>query len=927
VIARLFLLLLLALPAAAHADPISIFAGVLAATGSAAVAGGVAAAAGFLASYGAVVGLVAVNVYGAAAGRRKARAAAARQRAEYNSRLQDRNITALTANPPWRVIYGRCIVGGDVVAIFSTDKTGTRSDGSSFDKPDGYKHLVIVVAAHQVQAIHEAYIDGQPFGTLDGSGWVTGGAFYIADKSDVRTVSIPASSYVDVSAPVVAVLSSYITASSGLDETYTSQAVTLSLGNTRITNPAGSAVTVKYTITTGKPRVRMSTFLGTDSQTVDPYLNGLLPTQWDSSCRLRGLAGAVVTLDLDEPRFQGGIPTITFDTSGRLVEDTRTSTTAYSANNALIVRDWLLSPWGHSCDAAEVDTVLGNTAANACDARSLAAAQAHAATCAADTSANTLTFASERWFSTGDGVRFTTTGTLPAPLAVGTTYYVIVDTSRSVFRFATSIANAAAGTAIDITTTGTGTHTGTWYDYATYTCNGAFTTADSREAVLEDLCESMAGFATYGATWGIVAGAWTSSVMTLTDDDLDGQIEIVQAGAGLDSLFNGLRGQYIAAGKSTPSDFDSYANATFVAADGEALWSDIALPFTDTKARARNLARIFVERNRDGLIIRYPAKLRAFPLQIGDRVTVTSSEYGFSAKTFRVTDWQFGLGTAVQLTLQEDAAAVYDLADAATADPAPNTALPDPWTVAALTNVTAVSNSSTVLRSGSSPLVPRILVEWDAVTAAYVADGTGSIEVLWQRPGGPWRLITEPGDATSTYIVGPNNGDPVIIEARARNGLGQVGPSVFIALTVSGGAALIKTNELDDGAASATVEANAAGPVSMPFFTYTQVMSLTLGPYDVDTRIVATFTGQIDVASSLGPPVCLADTYLEDSEAGAGSAVRSVGITAASASGSVSLTRTVDLPSGVTGWIKAMGRVDETGDYSNMTFVAAVHKR
>jgi hypothetical protein len=76
------------------------------------------------------------------------------------------------------------------------------------------------------------------------------------------------------------------------------------------------------------------------------------------------------------------------------------------------------------------------------------------------------------------------------------------------------------------------------------------------------------------------------------------------------------------------------------------------------------------------LIIRYPAKLRAWPLQIGDRVTVTSTEYGFSAKTFRVTDWQFGLGTAVQLTLQEDAAAVYDLAVAATADPAPNTALP-----------------------------------------------------------------------------------------------------------------------------------------------------------------------------------------------------------------------------------------------------------
>ena len=106
----------------------------------------------------------------------------------------------------------------------------------------------------------------------------------------------------------------------------------------------------------------------------------------------------------------------------------------------------------------------------------------------------------------------------------------------------------------------------------THTCNGAFTTADSREAVLDDLVESMAGTAAYGATWRILAGAWTSPVMSLTDDDLDGQIEIVQAGAGIDALFNGIHASYIAAGKATPTDADPYQNATFVAADGRELW-------------------------------------------------------------------------------------------------------------------------------------------------------------------------------------------------------------------------------------------------------------------------------------------------------------------------------------------------------------------
>lgn len=61
----------------------------------------------------------------------------------------------------------------------------------------------------------------------------------------------------------------------------------------------------------------------------------------------------------------------------------------------------------------------------------------------------------------GTRVRLTTTTTLPAPLALATDYYVI-RLSDTTFSLATSYANAIAGTAIDITTTGTGTHTVSW---------------------------------------------------------------------------------------------------------------------------------------------------------------------------------------------------------------------------------------------------------------------------------------------------------------------------------------------------------------------------------------------------------------------------------------------------------------------------------
>lgn len=62
---------------------------------------------------------------------------------------------------------------------------------------------------------------------------------------------------------------------------------------------------------------------------------------------------------------------------------------------------------------------------------------------------------------TGTRVRLTTSGTLPAGLATATDYYVI-RMSDTTFELATSYANAIAGTQIDITSAGSGTHTITW---------------------------------------------------------------------------------------------------------------------------------------------------------------------------------------------------------------------------------------------------------------------------------------------------------------------------------------------------------------------------------------------------------------------------------------------------------------------------------
>jgi hypothetical protein len=109
---------------------------------------------------------------------------------------------------------------------------------------------------------------------------------------------------------------------------------------------------------------------------------------------------------------------------------------------------------------------------------------------------------------TGTRVRFTTTTTLPAPLALATDYYLI-RLSNTTFEVASSYANAIAGTQIDITTTGTGTHTINWL-LPRYT-NGA-----GVQAIIINPASTALGAATPNMSLGYTNSAQTASRATPT---------------------------------------------------------------------------------------------------------------------------------------------------------------------------------------------------------------------------------------------------------------------------------------------------------------------------------------------------------------------------------------------------------------------------
>src|SRR5581483_1231198 len=111
--------------------------------------------------------------------------------------------------------------------------------------------------------------------------------------------------------------------------------------------------------------------LGTVSQ---PAFPGLVAadSNWASTSKQSGRAGVYVQLKYSANLFPNSVPNITFNIKGREVFDPRSSTTGYSENPALCIRDYLLggdtgAKFGLGCSTSELNDASFIAAANSCD--------------------------------------------------------------------------------------------------------------------------------------------------------------------------------------------------------------------------------------------------------------------------------------------------------------------------------------------------------------------------------------------------------------------------------------------------------------------------------------------------------------------------------------------------------------------------------
>jgi len=268
------------------------------------------------------------------------------------------------AAAPREYVYGEVRKGGVITYIESTGENNK------------FLHLVLTMAAHEVESITDFYINDEVVPVESGT---TYNITYVGSRergqegdpepfTTVYSFSVPTALDYAVSASLTEAQFLEI-----VEQAYSKEVISgfEYTGNVIFTSATVDAKGTGGGYVTGekwKGKVRIEAFTG--NQTVGAG------TLFGESNVLVGTEGAkfigyniaymYIRLEYDGEVFPNGIPVFTAKVRGKKVYDPRTTLTAYSANAALCIRDYLVSEYGMD-DAGFTDDTVFASAANVCD--------------------------------------------------------------------------------------------------------------------------------------------------------------------------------------------------------------------------------------------------------------------------------------------------------------------------------------------------------------------------------------------------------------------------------------------------------------------------------------------------------------------------------------------------------------------------------
>ena len=729
-------------------------------------------------------------LYGQAAKRKAMRAMAAAKEAS----LQDKEATGIGTETPVRYTYGTDKVGANIVAMFTSGNT------------DQYRHIVAVVANHEVQAIDEIYLNGKPLGTLDSSGYTqanmdsetkiyrgSGSGYKLPTNTQASSVVVKASSdggatwstltlttnYTVTGTPLSVVMNSPYNTSTWL--------IKLTYAPNYFFEPGGST---HYT------PILTSVI---NYQLPSDYAN-LVVTQVDPSAAFddRNLPLALTTDYTVSGANMLNLNSGSYISGGKYVQ------IAYSSNlGSSRVR--VIKHLGTPSDIADpylVSTVPGQWTSNhvlrghsyLVLTLDLNLTEFQNGPPSIQVLLRGKKLYDPRLDSTVGGIgtqRYTdsTTWTYsnnPALVALDYIMSPMVGISGATLASVLSYYQVAAN-ACDASITVDGASA------AKYTFNGSITADESGADVLTKIADSMGGIIN-GTDWSIYAGAYVAPTVTLNHlDDVVGQLA-VSPGLGRSDIYNTVKGKFTGPeNEYVATDFKPYIDTTYKSADGEELTKQLDFPYTNHTQRIHNLCSVFMEDNRNSMTLSGEFSYKAWRLRPGDRVMFNSPPYGsvttptllgMNAKVFRVTDKTFTFGKPIQLTLKADDSTIWDQAPAVTVLATPNTGLPNPFDVPVMTGLSAASGTAYLVKDTSGSILSRIYLSWTSIPY----NNGAIIHLQWKKAGDTvWEFTLMSATETATYLSGVSDGETYTIRARVFNPtISSYGNWAYITHTVVG---------------------------------------------------------------------------------------------------------------------------------------------
>jgi len=224
-----------------------------------------------------------------------------------------------------------------------------------------------------------------------------------------------------------------------------------------------------------------------------------------------------------------------------------------------------------------------------------------------------------------------------------------------------------------------------------YDCHGVVSLDRKPIEIIEDILSSCIGTLTYEqGKFVLKVGKGRSSVKTITEDDLAGEIS-VRAKPKRQDLYNQVKGVFADEDNNyVATDFPVQESSSYQTNDGETISREIQLNYTTNIAMAERIALLLLKQSRQMMTVNMIAKPTLLNLSVGDVVSLTMEKLGFSSKTFIVTTHTLNENLTVNLTLQEYSSTVYDYnsaVDQTTITAPANLNLPSAFTVQAPTSL------------------------------------------------------------------------------------------------------------------------------------------------------------------------------------------------------------------------------------------------